>query len=711
MPSFIELARPMAERNVPTIRLRPRTKIAMDSDWPALATTDVAALEQWNAKTPDANCGAVAQARIGGVWFLEIDDPSVVDRIEAETGQKIPRTYRVRSRPGRGHFYWKQTAESIAMDNIAQSKVKHGDFSVRVNNEYVVAANSTHPISGEPYTVVSDAPIIECPSWLIDWVKAQQTTDKKLDATLEGKPIPYGQHDSTLYRIACSLRNIGLEEEGIYNHIVEVCEKRCERYGEDYLDMCRKKAIQACKYSVGSADPTVYMGPKPLDGVPLVGAVPATLPAELTREKFEASLVAAAQARHVEGDAITAELGLDKISYPKFPKWVMTGTSIYNGLVKPYCDVNSRHEEFMFMPAVTLLLNYVANKVRIEQDNIIPSLYLACVGKRGEIIKSSCAESAMEYSQSAGILEHAMSEMENANGKQLVWEAGSPEGLGLDMSRLKCRNAVLYYDEMTTLIQKAGIQSSGMRSKLLTIYESGKYQNKIKNRKESFSFEPRSYCVSLILCSPIGTFRPKWAEMNEKDSGFDDRFFILLQPEVLKPMTVHLYVDTKVASGDTRRLIDKAINRASFPILDRKPLQAMFDRGFTNRQVIRAEKFALYFAIDLGLDVIDEDCVERGVALVEYESQVKKHLRLFDSVTKEGNIQQQILAYIEEHGGVVEKTLLEDDLGAMKYGTSLWYQAYSGLLKNHYIRQEGTGTKGDPARVRLLKKMVWGDKQ
>jgi hypothetical protein len=278
---FLELATPMAERSVPTIRLRPRTKIAMDSDWPALATTDVAVLEQWNAKTPDANCGAVAQARIGGVWFLEQDTPppgvkSVTERIEEETGQKIPLTFRVRSRKGengaagRGHYYWKQTAESIAVGNVTQDYVKHGDFSVRVNNEYVVAAGSIHPLSGEPYEMVCSQPIIECPLWLIEWIKKQRTT-QKLDAALEGEPIPHGQHDWTLFRIACKLRDIGLEEEGIYNHIVEVCEKRCVDYGLDYLDMCRNKAIQACKYPVGSASATVFMGAKPLDGVPLVG--------------------------------------------------------------------------------------------------------------------------------------------------------------------------------------------------------------------------------------------------------------------------------------------------------------------------------------------------------------------------------------------------------------------------------------------------------
>lgn len=37
--SFLKLATPLVDQNVPVIRLRPRTKIAFDPDWPALATT------------------------------------------------------------------------------------------------------------------------------------------------------------------------------------------------------------------------------------------------------------------------------------------------------------------------------------------------------------------------------------------------------------------------------------------------------------------------------------------------------------------------------------------------------------------------------------------------------------------------------------------------------------------------------------------------
>ena len=430
MKNFLERAQATVARGVPVIRLRPKTKIALDSGWPELATTDSAIIAKWALETPEANCGAVAKAELNGVWFFEIDDPLVPRRIESETGQKIPRTYRVRSRPGRGHYYWKQTVESIALGNVAQGYVKNGDFSVRVNNEYVVAAGSLHPNTGEPYEVVCEADIIEAPVWLIEWVKGQKLEQKKVVAQDETDIIPDGKRNDTLARIAGKLRNAGLDREGIEAHLFKVNAERCVPPMTD--DEVRTVAGSIARYPPGKDD-TVLIGGKPAGTA--YGVQPAV----------------SQQPEPVERPEITLP------PYPVFPGWVMAGTSIYEGLVKPFCDVNCRQEEFMFIPAMVLLLNYVATKVEVKGKNLIPSLFLVSIGKRGEMMKWACINSAVEYFQYMGILGHATDSMSNAEGKALIWEVGSPEGLGKEMSRMKCKNAVLLYDELATLTNKAGI--------------------------------------------------------------------------------------------------------------------------------------------------------------------------------------------------------------------------------------------------------------
>jgi hypothetical protein len=57
--------------------------------------------------------GVVGKRGIGRHMFLDIDAEAVVERIEAETGRKMPQTYTVCSRPEsapyKRHFYFTQT--------------------------------------------------------------------------------------------------------------------------------------------------------------------------------------------------------------------------------------------------------------------------------------------------------------------------------------------------------------------------------------------------------------------------------------------------------------------------------------------------------------------------------------------------------------------------------------------------------------------------
>ena len=82
----------------------------------------------------------------------------------------------------------------------------------------------------------------------------------------------------------------------------------------------------------------------------------------------------------------------------------MNGTSVYEGLVKPICDVNSRYAESMFMPAYTTMLNYLDRKVRIEGKNHSLSIFLVMIGRKGRVIKSSSAQDVIKYLETAGLV-------------------------------------------------------------------------------------------------------------------------------------------------------------------------------------------------------------------------------------------------------------------------------------------------------------------
>ncbi|MBZ5527068.1 MAG: hypothetical protein LAN71_04075 [Acidobacteriia bacterium] len=76
----------------------------------------------------------------------------------------------------------------------------------------------------------------------------KEKTGKHVDARPGGARIPSGQHDVFLTRIAGKVRRDGLEEAALENALIEVCEKRCEDFGSDYREMCKKIARSISKY-------------------------------------------------------------------------------------------------------------------------------------------------------------------------------------------------------------------------------------------------------------------------------------------------------------------------------------------------------------------------------------------------------------------------------------------------------------------------------
>jgi len=264
---FEQRAIPMIERNIPVIPLLPRTKIAFQTNWTELASTDLKQIMEWDQIDHDLNAACVAKAVIGGKWFFEVDNPEVLGMIE-ETGKKLPVTFTVSSSPGKAHFYFDQTDASIEMGNLG-GKDKDGkeSWSARVDNRYVVAAGSIHPTTGKPYTIANHAPLVPAPLWLVDWLKDNAFNSSKnspegarVNASPDGPAIPRGSHDNELFRSACLLRNAGMGYEQIRDNLIMICEQRCVDHGSDYVDMCEKKAVQACKYPVGQASLVPVMG-------------------------------------------------------------------------------------------------------------------------------------------------------------------------------------------------------------------------------------------------------------------------------------------------------------------------------------------------------------------------------------------------------------------------------------------------------------------
>lgn len=217
---------------IPVIPLRGKAPFL--AGWQNAATTEPAQIEQWNTQFPDANCGMVARAEDGGFWCLEVDSPEVAKRYKQATGLDLPGdTLIVQSRLGRGHRWFRHTAESRAMGNLSQNDVRGKDFSVRAHNEQAVAPKSIHPDSRLEYRLIRDVEPREAPSELISWLISQKVSASQKEkssaspSAIAEAPIPSGSRNSALTSLGGRLHHSGLSDALVLEALQEANTNRC----------------------------------------------------------------------------------------------------------------------------------------------------------------------------------------------------------------------------------------------------------------------------------------------------------------------------------------------------------------------------------------------------------------------------------------------------------------------------------------------------
>lgn len=677
MTSFEDRALQLTIRGIPVAPIPARTKGSDLKNWENLATTDQSVISEWaKGKYADGNTAAVAKAQPGGTFFLEIDKPNFHKEIQEQTGQTLPQTFMVSSRPGegRGHLYFRHTPETIALaQQVGKAYISGKDengkeaWSLRWNNAYVVGPLSVHPDTGKLYEIKKDVEIAAGPAWLAHWCVDNQGEIKKIEQE-DLSPIAEGTRDATLTSIAGRARQVmKMDKEELFTYLSSVNVKRCrpplpEKDIWKIANSIGKKAIQD-----NTPTPVPFSYSK--DAPPVVRPDIKTAP------------------------------------YPKFPDWVMDGTSLGDGLARPICAENNSYPEFIFMPAMLMMMNYMAFKVEIKDRKLIPNMYMALIGAPEVTFKTTGVKQAVAYLQPIGMVDYANGS--KAEGKSLIVEAGSTEGLGLMMKETTCRNVILWYDEFETFVTKATIDRSSMMGHLLSIYDASMFSNRKSSKREFFTHPANEYCGSFIACCPDETFTELWAKLpNSGDSGWKSRFFFVLQPEEFKDITGEVYVDTANGAVLTRKRMNAAMQQKTFEITNPQMIAAKIkELGLKPRYIKLVEKMALYFAIDRGFTEIEESCIERAVALVKYGMEVKNYFPTYESKNKEASLQQKITNKLMQKGGSMGLRDLETALHKKRHGTTEWYRAFQGLIIDGQVQVVGKGEKGDQKEVILLQEL------
>jgi hypothetical protein len=665
---FADIAKPMIARGVPMIPLRPKSKIAFLKNWTELASTDPAIINQWNQDYPGANGACVAFARPGGVWFLEIDQEGFAKQIEAQTGMKIPATFMVRSSPGRGHFYWKQSAASIAMGN-RQGKTAEGKeaWSARVDSRYVVSSGSIHPTTLLQYQTLLNHEIVEAPDWLIEWCTANDLKQKHAVDS-----IPSGSRNSTITSVLGKARQQnGLEYEALLALAHQTNERCAPPLPNAELETI---AGSIAKYPVTEA-PKLMLGGKVV-GEPAAPVEPAT------------------------GPQIDDTAGCPR---PVFPVHVMKGTSLYEQFAKPISDQNAKYAELLWMPAVQIMLNQMFDRVFVKDTPMHPNMYLGIISPPGKFFKSSSCRAAHDYCKMIGLSTDYNSNIKSEAVKTVITQAGSSEGVGISMSKINAKHAILWNSELSSLVAKVGIEHSSFGGHLLDWYEGDAFGNTITAERRNFNFAGGSYCFGWQWCTTSAGFKKQWPKIAGTVSGLQDRMFYLLTPEKPKPISTEVVVPTP-GVVETQRLFNKAIDQRTYE-LDRFAADTYADQFADPRDTNYMIKLALYFAVDLAKTKIDSECLDRAHALVVYRQAAIQYLAPIEAENQQARIQQEILQTIRQNGGKMRYRQLCLDLSHSKIGTTLWSQCVNGLVADQQVIVfDEPGNRGQTRRMIGIRK-------
>jgi len=675
--SFFEsIALPLVEKlNVPVAPCFPwdyerdGKKMGKTVDLPSpltMMSKDPAHIREWGRTKKNANVCVYAQQVEGGLCFVDKDGAvSLRSKYESETGKSFPKTLLVRSSivsdgnggtVTKGHWYFRQTPRTVTMSNIGEDKTG-GLFSFRVNNMYVTSIGSVHPVTGEPYEIVEDYDVLPMPDDFLEWLQSQVVEKPKTrEEVVERGKYKLGTRYNALMSELGSLWNRGYDRKGLVEAGLAWARVHFDTGATEFDEALVTKEIEHYADSYGDGqDKSLVLNQQP--------------------ESMQAA--AATDANKLSVSIDTSEGAVR----PKFPLWAVQGTSIYENLVKPAVATSSKFEEFIFVPAMQMMLNSLSMNVGIELQPTNLNLFVGLISPYGEFFKSTSCELAHKYFELVGICSEMTKSIKNAEGKTYTFQAGSPEVFGIQMYKTNCRRAILSNDELGKFVSKAGIESSSFCSDLLSWYGSASYGNNVTNGKNNFSFERGTYTFGWLWCTTDRNFNRYWPKLAGMSSGIEDRMFFVVSPEKPKPAGPYSDPDFRAGALKTKELIDKAINQRTYRIEESEAF-ARRAKGLDPRSFDLLKKLALYFAVDLDIPIIDDDCVERARALVDYRNQAAAYLEPIEADNVEGRLQKEVIRELRQNRGKMSYRDLCRNLDFGRYGIRMWKAAYYGLVSH-----------------------------
>lgn len=214
-----------ARRDIPVFPCKPDGKEPLTPRGHLDATTDPQQITAWWDAHPLANIG-IPTGKRSGLLVLDVDQPAGLDALEAEHGKLTATRTHSTGSGGMHHLY--RYPSDVEVRNSA-GKLAPG-LDVRGEGGYVIVPPSR---TQRPYELLDDVPLAEPPAWLLERLRvtnrprAGRRGDRPAAVVGLDGPIPEGERNWTLYRLACSMRARGADGAAMLSGLEETNAAHC----------------------------------------------------------------------------------------------------------------------------------------------------------------------------------------------------------------------------------------------------------------------------------------------------------------------------------------------------------------------------------------------------------------------------------------------------------------------------------------------------
>lgn len=697
---FKDIAVLIAGLGVPVIRLHEKAKEPIDTGWQNRATTDAEQIEKWSEETPNANCGSVAKS--DGFLFFESDEPGVIRKYEQETGESF-QTFTVQSRPGRFHFYFKQTDLTRKIGSITQAKLKFG--TLRQHNAFVVAPGSIHPDSGKPYMIARNVAIIPAPDSFINWLKEKAGVDEENNSTTPAPGVRIGQggRNSSLAAYAGKLRSTGLESAEIEGVLL--------RHNVEYCDPpLADSEVKTIAWSIGRYEKGI-VGTGITIGGTEAGLVPTPNSAPSSQSRTEL--------RTATPEEIAAAVPREEVAI-EYPYWCWNKT-LYEEFATLCGEGNLIPKEYFIESVKTIVGAICGHRIMPERMPHQESrFYTILLSAHGGIGKSSATNWAKELFIGTGLLYDLAQDGPGAFINIGSAQGGFASGSGLITNGLNRHARILQnYDEVTSLIEKFSITGSGdsFLDAVNTLFESGYAPGNVIRASKVKEAQLHPVHNSILGCSTFEKWNSAFVKTNSESSGFFQRLNIISSksddrvPNLMAPNLVALRdkfvrkiqalefqtVQVNQTPAAAKMLKDwhkeKKVEWKEHPSDVRGRIEVMIHRNASHIAWMRSENQTPNpdaSAVPIIVEC-DEEVMEKALALAEYQVAVR-----FSHQPAVGNnewalVENLIKNKVRERGMITRGDIYRE-VRADKHGLMALDKAIQNLHSEGIIeRTAGTG--------------------